>query len=59
MLATYRGQDWQSARRLAAECRALDNGLSDLYDLYEERIRIYQQDPPAADWDGVYVATSK
>ena len=30
-----------------------------LYDLYEERIVYYQENPPDPDWDGVFVATAK
>jgi adenylate cyclase len=30
-----------------------------LYGLYDERIKRYEADPPPADWDGVFVATSK
>ena len=33
--------------------------LYDLYDLYEERIEDYAENPPGADWDGVYVASRK
>ena len=33
--------------------------LYDLYDLYEERIEDYAENPPGADWDGVYVALRK
>jgi len=30
-----------------------------LYDLYEERIGVYKENPPGSDWDGVFIATSK
>jgi adenylate cyclase len=30
-----------------------------LYDLYEERIEEYKENPPGSDWDGVFIATSK
>jgi adenylate cyclase len=33
--------------------------MSGYYDLLEERIEEYKVNPPGADWDGVYVATSK
>ncbi len=59
MLAAYRAQDWAEARALLARCRAHDAELELLYDLYEERIDIYEADPPGPDWDGVFVATSK
>jgi adenylate cyclase len=59
MLAAYRAQDWDRARQLIAECRPADARLGELYDLYEERIEHYQENPPGPDWDGVFVATSK
>ncbi len=63
MIETYRSQKWEEARSLMAECRVLDdflvNPLDVLYDMYEERISDYVENPPAEDWDGVFVATSK
>ena len=59
MLRAYRDQQWQRARQLLSECRSLDGSLDVLYDLYEERLELYEKDPPGPDWDGVYVATSK
>ena len=59
MLAAYRGQQWQQARRLVAECRNLNGGVSGLYDLYEKRLDAFEADPPGSDWDGVYVAETK
>jgi len=61
MLTTYRGQEWQKAREKIGVCRELMGGidLSGLYDLYEGRIAEYEANPPGADWDGVFVATTK
>jgi adenylate cyclase len=59
MLAAYRQQDWAGARAWLGECRPLDPRLADFYDIYEERLDYFEQNPPGADWDGVYVATSK
>ncbi|WP_085885135.1 CHASE2 domain-containing protein [Oceanibacterium hippocampi] len=63
LLPTYRSQQWADARRLLDECRKLDAActgkLAALYDMYEARIDDYEKNPPPADWDGVYVATSK
>ena len=61
MLKAYRAQDWPQARALLARSAKLDGGfhLDKLRDLYVERIDAYEADPPGADWDGVYVATSK
>ena len=59
MLAAYRSQDWDRAEALLAESRALWPALHGFFDLYAERIAEFRVNPPPADWDGVYVATSK
>jgi len=59
MLAAYRRQDWTAARASIGECRALDPRMADFYDIYEERLDYFAENPPGPDWDGVYVATSK
>ncbi|WP_304650058.1 CHASE2 domain-containing protein [Telmatospirillum sp. J64-1] len=61
MLAAYRAQNWGVARGLIPRCRELGGvyDLDGLYDLYEERIQAYEAAPPGAQWDGVFVATSK
>jgi adenylate cyclase len=59
MLAAYRQQDWASARAMVADCRRLDGALGALYDLYDERIGIYERNSPGPKWDGVFVATTK
>jgi adenylate cyclase len=60
-LSAYRAQDWSAARaaRLAARAAGQAWSLSALYDLYGARIDDYEAVPPAADWDGVFVATTK
>lgn len=61
LLAAYRGQEWDAAEALIAECRDLSKDLScySLYQTYEERIAEFRDSPLPADWDGVYIATSK
>ena len=59
MIAAYRAQRWDDAGRIAADCRALNPELGELYDLYEERCAYYRENPPGPDWDGVFIATSK
>ncbi|MBC8240723.1 MAG: SEL1-like repeat protein [Alphaproteobacteria bacterium] len=59
MLATYRARDWSTARRLVAECSALNDALEYLYDIYDRRIDAYQTDPPPENWDGVFVSSKK
>jgi hypothetical protein len=59
MLEAYRGQRWDEADLLIAECRALDHRLDDLYDAYQSRIRAMRLNPPGPGWNGVFVATTK
>jgi adenylate cyclase len=59
MLDRYRRQDWPGARAALADCRGRDARLDGLYELYEERLASFADNPPAADWDGVFVALTK
>ena len=60
MISAYLAQDWDKAEQLCKDCRNIDNGeMAGFYDLYEERIAEYRVDSPGADWDGVYIATTK
>jgi len=68
-METYRQQKWDDASFMINLIRTkgshenrpwkLDCDLDVLCDLYEERIRAYKQTPPAQDWDGVFIATTK
>jgi adenylate cyclase len=60
-LAAYRAQEWAKARQLGARCKDLSAPfhIEHYYEIFEERIDEYEQNPPGADWDGVYTATSK
>jgi len=64
MLAAYRAQKWDEVVALIAVCREMSHavkpgGVDGFYDLYDERVIEFRENPPPADWDGVYVATSK
>ena len=61
MIATYRAKDWSKARDMLKACREAIDGfhIAGLYDLYEERITEYEVNPPAPDWDGTFIATTK
>jgi adenylate cyclase len=61
MLAQFRQRDFSGAASTIARCRKISNGfgLDYLFDLYDERIRAFEHDPPAADWNGVFVLDSK
>ncbi len=61
MLTAYAEQRWDDALEALKGCRAArgDLKLHDLYDLYEDRLQTFKENPPGPDWDGVFVATSK
>jgi len=59
MMAGYRAQDWGAAHAALARCRGRDPRLAGVYELYEERLAYFADHPPAADWDGVFVALTK
>jgi adenylate cyclase len=57
-LARYRAQDWEAAETAFRECLALapaDRPSQVMLD----RIAAFRQTPPAAGWDGVWIAPSK
>jgi adenylate cyclase len=57
-LALFRGQQWDAAQSaFAALSRSEPDSV--LYKLYLDRINAYRNDPPPADWDGVYTHTEK
>ena len=60
-LARFRRQDFARAANSIARCREIDDGfgLGHLLDLYAERIRIFLQNPPPPDWNGVFVLETK
>jgi adenylate cyclase len=61
LLVAFRAQKWEEAKTLIAEARMLGEpyAIDGLFDLYLERIAEYEVNPPGADWDGVFTATSK
>lgn len=60
MLEAYRHQDWDAAEAARGECAEIaPERLNAFYTLYKTRITEFRNDPPGADWDGVYVAKSK
>ncbi|GAA0328974.1 adenylate/guanylate cyclase domain-containing protein [Sphingomonas oligophenolica] len=53
-LAAYRAGDWKTAAGRFAECRRI--APADVpSQLFQERVRVFQETPPAADWAGVWV----
>ena len=59
MLAAYRAQEWDKAAEQADACATERPELFLLYKLYKERIIAYRENPPPADWGGVWVAKDK
>jgi adenylate cyclase len=61
MLACYRSRDWEGALAAIERGRKTDDAhaLELLYDLYEARIRGYQESPPPEDWNGAYALLTK
>ena len=63
MLTAYRAQNWDLAKQKSQQARAaaeaMGQSIGGLYTLYDGRIEAYEANPPGADWDGVFVATSK
>ncbi|MCW9032734.1 MAG: CHASE2 domain-containing protein [Rhodospirillales bacterium] len=62
-IKTYRAQGWDRARELMDECRELSDkanaSMHGFYDIFLGRISDNEANPPAPDWDGVFVATTK
>ena len=66
---TYRSQDFDKATEMFKTIRTLggvdhrpwtlDITLDTFCDLYNERIAEYKSNPPAKDWNGVFIATTK
>jgi adenylate cyclase len=61
MLACYRSRDWEGALAAIERGRRTDDAqtLQLLFNLYEKRIREYQDNPPPEDWDGAYALLTK
>jgi adenylate cyclase len=61
MLARYRARDWDGALRSIEMIRATDGEkrLAECCSIYEKRIAAFREQPPAADWDGVFTMTTK
>ncbi|MEI9926187.1 MAG: adenylate/guanylate cyclase domain-containing protein [Bradyrhizobium sp.] len=61
MLACYRNRDWEGALAAIERGRTTDEArtLESLYDLYEERLHSYRENPPPADWNGAFALLTK
>jgi adenylate cyclase len=61
MLTRFRRQDFSGATQAIERCRKFGDGfgLAYLFDLYSDRIRAFEENPPPADWNGVFVLETK
>ncbi len=59
LFAAFRSKNWAAAREAIDEGRKIAGEHQDIFDTYEERITHYELEPPPAEWDGAWVATSK
>lgn len=50
----YRAREWEKARALIAQARALSGANPVLYDLYLNRIEHFEAHPPSGNWTGTF-----
>lgn len=58
MRRLYRKQDWDQAELQLMNLQRMSPDTA-LYGIYTERIAYFRNNPPAADWDGVFVFQTK
>lgn len=56
---SMRTQQWEKARGLIEQCRALSGASQKMYDLHLARIDYWEKNPPGADWDGAFRSVLK
>ena len=61
MLENYRRREWDSVMAIIETSRgaADDFGLNGLLELYRERVRLFRENPPPDDWNGVFALQTK
>ncbi len=57
-LKMYRQRDWDSAEREIFNLSTM-NTERKIYKMYLDRIMYFRKNPPADNWDGVFVHTTK
>jgi adenylate cyclase len=57
-LRLYRAQNWELAEKQLLELQRMSPNTA-LYQVYIERVIHFRNEPPAADWDGVFVFKRK
>jgi adenylate cyclase len=60
-LKKYRAQDWELAQSLIPELKRQASmfEFEGYYDVMNDRINSYRENPPEEKWEGIYAATSK
>ncbi len=58
-LSLYRGQSWGAAQHFANDLKDSWPEMAGYYDVMNDRINEYKENPPGDDWDGVYRAETK
>ncbi len=56
-ISLYRSRQFTEAQKIFAELN--DTNSDKLFELYLERIKLFADNPPPEDWDGVFSATTK
>lgn len=61
LLQCYRGRDWEGALQVIERRRQSQeaSALGPLFELYAERIKAFQANPPPDDWNGAYQLLTK
>ena len=60
MIENFRAQKWDQVETDITNLKSgLENIMDGFYDIYLDRVADYRTNPPAVDWDGVFVATTK
>ncbi len=61
MLESYRRREWDSVMAIIEKSRAPADhfGVDGLLELYCERVRLFRENPPPEDWNGVFALQTK
>ncbi len=59
MLRHYKAQEWDRCEEYAQQLSSLSPRFVTLANLYQQRIKVFRDNPPGDQWDGIYRATSK
>ena len=57
-LALYRDKQWSQAQKLLKQLSGCGSNPR-LYNLYADRVRFFEMNPPDAEWQGIYIFNKK